>query len=172
MARMKTPGQKGKIGAWLSQVRRERGFSSGAKARAEIERLTGWRISPSVYGEWESGTRVPADENLARLEAFFGPMPRDAVEATDDAAALVRLADAQERTAQLLERQTAVIERQVAALESLVLAVREESKDLLGVLAGMTGALGYIAGNRGAAPEQTDSGSATPHGPGDRRVSS
>lgn len=159
---MKTPGQKGAVGAWLTQTRKARGYKSGATARAEIERLTGWRISPSVYGEWESGSRVPSDENLARLEDFFGPMPRDVFEAPGDGGAVARLAVAQERTAAILDRQTDAIERQVAVLEQLVQAVREASAESSGSMAGLADSLGYMAGQLGLGLGQSGTESTTP----------
>lgn len=69
-----------------------RGWDTQEKARAEIERLTGWRIPQSVYAEWESGRRVPSDANLARLQEFYGsPEPSQATESGDSVLAAVRL---------------------------------------------------------------------------------
>lgn len=69
----RTPAQRGATGNWLVLSRVARGWDTQERARAEIERLAGWRIPQSVYAEWESGRRIPSDANLARLREFYGP---------------------------------------------------------------------------------------------------
>ena len=83
-----------------------RGWDTQEKARSEIQRLTGWRIPQSVYAEWESGRRLPADANLARLEEFYGST--GAPEATQTPDALV-----------------AALMAQTAAITELVSELRE-----------------------------------------------
>lgn len=68
----RTPAQRGPIGNWLVESRIARAWDTQERARAEIERLTGWRIPQSVYAEWESGRRVPSDGNLTKLREFYG----------------------------------------------------------------------------------------------------
>lgn len=92
-----------------------RGWDTQEKARAEIERLTGWRIPQSVYAEWESGRRLPADANLERLRAFYG----DAPETTETPDSLVAA----------LRDQTAAIDRQTTRIGDLVTVIQQ----LLGI---------------------------------------
>lgn len=105
----KTPAQRGRIGNWLRESRLARGYSSASEAREQIEKLTGWRVPQSVYAEWESGRRVPSEENLGRLRAFFGNEP-EAPRATSDTAEIVAAlwaqADAIKRLADVLEAQS------------------------------------------------------------------
>lgn len=84
----RTPAQRGRIGNWLVESRLARSWATQDKARAEIERLTGWRIPQSVYAEWESGRRLPADGNLARLQEFYGDTPQTGAAAADTGAVL------------------------------------------------------------------------------------
>ena len=65
-----------------------RGWDTQERARAEIQRLTGWSIPQSVYAEWESGRRVPAGANLERLNAFYGDQPAATTTDSDVAAAI------------------------------------------------------------------------------------
>lgn len=80
----RTPAQRGKIGNWLVESRLARGWDTQDRARAEIERLTGWRVPQSVYAEWESGRRVPSDANLERLQGFYGDGPGLGSTGSDD----------------------------------------------------------------------------------------
>lgn len=104
----RTPAQRGRIGQWLMESRLARGYRTQERARREIERLTGWKIPVSVYSEWESGTRVPSEDNQARLAAFFGNPPTTAASPGDQAAVIAAL-----------DRQTAAIERQAAMMDRL-----------------------------------------------------
>jgi transcriptional regulator with XRE-family HTH domain len=78
---MKTPGQRGAFGSWLTRARTQR-FGTQAEALREYERLAGLRITPSQYAQWESGSRTPRADNpkVARLYDFYGSRPEDAQE--------------------------------------------------------------------------------------------
>lgn len=111
--RMKTPAQRGVVGNWLRQQRMERGWETARKALHNLK-LAGIDIHESVYREWESGARLPADERLAELVAFYGSSPyappADSAH-TDAGGALV----------EAINRQTAAIEAQTQML-ALVLS--------------------------------------------------
>lgn len=133
----RTPAQRGRIGNWLVESRLARGYDSQAKACEAIRRLTGWALNRSQYASWESGDAVPNEDNLARLEAFYGPAPEVPVaRAAADAAILLRIAEAQERTALALE---AVSER-LARLDGTVAGGMIGLGDALGLLAHALGA--------------------------------
>jgi transcriptional regulator with XRE-family HTH domain len=112
---MKTPGQRGAFGEWLTRARTRR-FATQAEALREYERLAGLRITPSQYAQWESGSRVPRTDNpkVARLYDFYGSRPEDEQQETaqplGDQAVIVAA----------LDRQTVVFERLAAALEQFV----------------------------------------------------
>jgi transcriptional regulator with XRE-family HTH domain len=112
---MKTPGQRGAFGSWLTRARTQR-FGTQAEALREYERLAGLRITPSQYAQWESGSRVPRTDNpkVARLYDFYGSRPEDEQQETaqplGDQAVIVAA----------LDRQTVVFERLAAALEQFV----------------------------------------------------
>jgi len=112
----RTPAQRGTVGQWLLESRLARGYRTQERARSEIERLTGWKIPVSVYSEWESGSRVPSEDNQARLTEFFGALP--AAPAAGDQASIVAAID----------RQTAVMER-LCDLLGRSLAQARESRD-------------------------------------------
>lgn len=67
------PGRRGVFGDWL-KTERERRYRTQADALADYRKLAGLVISPSEYAQWESGSRVPKDENPKRLAlyAFYG----------------------------------------------------------------------------------------------------
>jgi transcriptional regulator with XRE-family HTH domain len=75
---MKTPGQRGAFGEWLTSERLAR-YETQDEARAAYERLAGLRISDSEYAQWESGSRVPRADNpkLQALYAFYGTRPEE-----------------------------------------------------------------------------------------------
>jgi transcriptional regulator with XRE-family HTH domain len=108
---MKTPGQRGAFGSWLTRARTQR-FGTQAEALREYERLAGLRITPSQYAQWESGSRTPRADNpkVARLYDFYGSRPEDeqeeAAEPLGNSAAIVAA----------LDRQTAMLERVLMAL--------------------------------------------------------
>lgn len=106
----RTPAQRGKGGQWLLESRLARGYTTQARARAEIARLTGWKIPQSQYAEWESGRRAIGEANLERLQAFYGQLPEaEPTTAGGDQAAVIAA----------LDRQTKAIERQASAMEQL-----------------------------------------------------
>jgi transcriptional regulator with XRE-family HTH domain len=126
----RTPAQRGPFGRWLKQVREDR-YDTQAQAIAELRRLAGVAISPSEFAQWESGSRVPRDDNpkVARLYEFFGSRPTEALEPTQSgdqvAAALLIQAAA-------LDRHTEAITALVSRLESLASdAIREGIADAL-----------------------------------------
>lgn len=80
----RTPGQRGPIGNWLVESRLARGWETQERARAEVQRLTGWRVPQSMYAEWESGRRIPSDANLTRLQEFYGTGPGQTKTAAPD----------------------------------------------------------------------------------------
>jgi transcriptional regulator with XRE-family HTH domain len=71
---MRTPAQRGPIGNWLRDERIARGWTNAATARANLERA-GIRVAPSVYAEWESGTRLPSERQLDQLWRSAGRTP-------------------------------------------------------------------------------------------------
>jgi len=88
----RTPAQRGPFGRWLKAAREER-YETQAQAIAELRRLAGISISPSEFAQWESGSRVPRDDNpkVARLYEFFGSTPAlEATETPDDLVAALR----------------------------------------------------------------------------------
>lgn len=101
---MRTPAQRGPIGNWLRDERLARGWSSAGTARGNLERA-GIKVAASVYAEWESGTRIPSEAQLARLQDFYGSKPGQTA-STPDYAALV----------EAIDRQTAMLERVLTAL--------------------------------------------------------
>lgn len=72
----KTPEQRGPVGAWLVQERKARGWHSAAIARAGLERAGILRVAPSVYAEWEAGTKKPNADTQSALERFYGSAPK------------------------------------------------------------------------------------------------
>jgi len=127
----RTPGQRGKIGSWLVDSRLERGWTSQARAREEIERLTGWQVPQSVYAEWESGRRIPSDANLERLEQFYGPIPGQQEKPASEGGLVAAVRD------------------QTAVLSEVLTELRREraQRDLaLGRLAWMMGMIANAAG--------------------------
>jgi len=100
---MRTPAQRGPIGNWLRDERLARGWTSAGAARANLERA-GIRVAPSVYAEWESGTRIPSEAQLAKLQEFYGSEPGQSTPV--DQSAIVAAID----------RQTAMLERVLIAL--------------------------------------------------------
>lgn len=127
----KTPAQRGRIGNWLRESRLQRGYSSAAEAREAIERLTGWRIQPSVFAEWESGRRLPSDENLEKLRSFFGDEP-DAPRAVGDVAEIVAAIDRQTEAIRELVRELSATRASQDARDT---AVQEALADLANSLA-------------------------------------
>lgn len=115
---MKTPGQRGTFGDWLTRARTQR-FATQAEALREYERLAGLRITPSQYAQWESGSRTPRADNpkVARLYDFYGSRPEDGAAAeangTGDYAELVAAT----------RQQTAAIERQTEVMAELLRAL-------------------------------------------------
>lgn len=127
----RTPAQRGKIGNWLVERRMARGWATQEQARAEVERLTGWRIPQSVYAEWESGRRVPSEANLARLEEFYGGEPAEL--AGDGMAALLsRLVAAQEDQARAIREQTQAIAQAMLTISDMLGSVVPLAAELPG----------------------------------------
>lgn len=110
---MKTPGQRGPFGRWLTNARTER-YETQADALRAYERLAGLKITPSEYAQWESGSRVPRSDNpkVARLYEFYGsmPEPEPKEEPSREYGDLSSLAAATHRQADAIERLTAVLE--------------------------------------------------------------
>lgn len=102
----KTAEERGPIGAWLVSERHARGWHSAAIARAALERARVMRVAPSVYAEWEAGSKRPNAEQLEALTRFYGTEPR--FPATNDATAdmLARLLDEQQMIRAETKRQT------------------------------------------------------------------
>ena len=122
-AAVRTPAQRGRIGNWLRDERLARGWSQKV-ARNNLS-AAGVPVAESVYAEWESGTRVPNDRNLARLEEFFGPVTENPADATpagfSDLLALQRqLVDAFEVQAQAV----------MALVDEIRLDRADETEDL------------------------------------------
>ena len=136
----RTPAQRGETGNWLVESRMARGWTTQKQARAEIERLTRWRIPQSVYAEWESGRRMPSDANLEKLRGFYGtPAASGATGGRDDTSAII------------------------AAIDRLTAAVGEQTRQQLSGMAGLGDALGMVLARLGGLPERTPDGQADPH---------
>lgn len=71
---MRTPAQRGPVGNWLRDERLARQWRSAAVARRNLERA-GIKVAPSVYAEWEAGTRIPSERQLNALVAYYGTQP-------------------------------------------------------------------------------------------------
>lgn len=102
----RSPGQRGRFGAWLT-AEREKRYETQADALAAYRRLGGLVISESEYAQWESGSRVPKEENPKRLALlkFYGSAPEEgpvAAPAPDIAGLLVALTNAIDRQTQAL----------------------------------------------------------------------
>ena len=119
----KTPKERGRIGAWLVDQRMARGWSTAAKARAELERLGGIRVAPSVYAEWESGSRLPSEANLARLETFYGSSPSAAPDQSDIVTAVREQTQVYRQMFEQFQRQADAAERRADMLEHIVLSL-------------------------------------------------
>jgi transcriptional regulator with XRE-family HTH domain len=80
------------FGRWLKRSRTAR-FRTQAEALA-VMAAEGLHISPSEYAQWESGSRVPRDNNPKKVQLykFFGSEPDYAEEVPDLATALGALA--------------------------------------------------------------------------------
>lgn len=124
---VKTPGQRGPFGRWLLQQRSAR-YRTQAEALDAMRRLAQLHIHPSEYAQWESGSRVPGDDNpkVQGLYAFFGSKPEvetATAPASSDAVA-------------------AAIDRQTAVLADLVRELREMRE----AQGGTTDALSQVLG--------------------------
>jgi transcriptional regulator with XRE-family HTH domain len=143
---MKTPGQRGAFGEWLTRARTRR-FATQAEALREYERLAGLRITPSQYAQWESGSRVPRADNpkVARLFDFYGSQPEDeqqeAAQPVGDQAAIVAA----------LDRQTTMLAAHNELLIRLIGALHP-SPDLEAMLAERAEEVGAALGRRPGAP--------------------
>lgn len=135
----RTPAQRGPIGRYLTRKRTER-YRTQEEALADMRRLAGLAISVSEYAQWESGSRVPREDNpkLQRLIEFFGGHPEEEVVRSpqSDSEALV-----------------AAIDRLTAAVELLV----ERHTEGTTATAQM---LGAVLGRLGGLPERTPDGAA------------
>jgi transcriptional regulator with XRE-family HTH domain len=129
---MRTPAQRGPIGNWLRDERIARGWTNAATARANLDRA-GIRVAPSVYAEWESGTRLPSERHLEQLRAFYGSEPVGAATGRDAVAAAI-------------DRQTEVL----GALVDELRAMRVEARTTPELLGSVLGDL--EAGGRGGQP--------------------
>src|SRR5512143_3271272 len=74
----RTPAQRGPFGRWLTKVRTER-YERQVDALEAMRRLAGLHISQAEYSQWESGSRVPREDNpkVVRLYEFFGSRPEE-----------------------------------------------------------------------------------------------
>ena len=120
---MRTPAQRGKIGNWLRDERLARGWSQKV-ARRNLG-AAGIPVAESVYAEWESGTRVPNERNLARLEEFFGPVTESPADATP--AGLSDLLGLQKRLVEAFEVQANAV---MALVGEMRLDREDETEDL------------------------------------------
>jgi len=107
---------RGTFGRWLTRVREER-FERQANALEAMRRLAGLTIAPSEYAQWESGSRVPREDNpkRERLYEFFGSRPEDEPEQVGpDQGALIAVLT---RVAEAMEAQTRILAEQKGALD-------------------------------------------------------
>jgi transcriptional regulator with XRE-family HTH domain len=140
---MKTPGQSGPFGLWLTEVRTQR-YRTQREALAAMRRLAGLNIAPSEYAAWESGGRVPREDNpkVARLYEFFGSRPETPKEPgpPEEVAGLVSaIADglaAQADLAQAIAAELRQLRSELADVRSAAEDQREEIADSLGRLEG------------------------------------
>lgn len=117
---MKTVAERGVYGQWLVNARMARGDTTQEAALARLLK-EGYRISKSVYAEYESGSKRPSKTHLPMLEAVWGKLP-EAKEPPQDALviALTRQAAAIESlVAELAKSRLAQVEATEAALEGI-----------------------------------------------------
>lgn len=121
---MRTPKQRGPFGNWL-QAERTRRYATQRAALADMRRLAGLHISESEFAQWESGSRVPHEDNpkVRALYDFFGSQPNHEPEPTPV------LAHADE-VAAAIDRQTAVFAQLLEAAQAQAIAA-ERRADLL-----------------------------------------
>ena len=102
---MKTPEERGPIGAWAYTARSDQGLSVEEVADRLHER--GVAVSPATLRGIEGGSKKPGRALLGALAELYGVHPpRVNGQAVDDMTALVGA----------IERQTAAIERLLSAL--------------------------------------------------------
>src|SRR4051812_4905146 len=99
----KSPEDRGPIGAWLVSERNARGWHSAAVARGALERAQVLRVAPSVYAEWESGTKRPNASQLEALPRFYGTEPARPSTLDATSATLLELLKAQQEGNRLQE---------------------------------------------------------------------
>lgn len=117
---MKTVAERGVYGQWLVNARMARGITTQEAALAELL-AHGYRISKSVYAEYESGSKRPSKTHLPMLEAVWGPVPESEPPPQDAlVTALTRQAEAIEAlVAELARSRLAQVEATEAALEGI-----------------------------------------------------
>lgn len=81
--------QRLQFAKWLKAARKAR-FGTQQAARAAMHAV-GLDIDEGSYSQWESGSRVPRDDNpkKARLYEFFGSKPQEATADGDPIAAAI-----------------------------------------------------------------------------------
>lgn len=143
----KTDEQRGPIGAWLVSERKARGWNSAAVARAALERQRVMHVAPSVYAEWEAGTKRPNAAQMETLTRFYGTAPVVEAMSGSDVAAAIR-----EQTAAIRE-QTAV-QSQLVTLMRLLLPAERQAEAL--ALLGQAWAAQELAGTPQPHPDPQD----------------
>jgi len=113
---VRTPAQRGPVGNWLRDERLSRGWKQET-ARANLARA-GISIPASVYAEFESGTRVPSEERIQAIAAYYGSSPAESpAEATP-----AGLSD-------LIATLVTAFETQAHAIMSLTEEIRQSRRD-------------------------------------------
>lgn len=112
----KTAAERGPIGAWLVSERNARGWHSAAVARGALERAQVLRVAPSVYAEWEAGTKRPNAAQMEALTRFYGSEPAKPSPLDASSGVLVEMLRAQQRTNELLVARLDAVEGLLATL--------------------------------------------------------
>ena len=150
---MKTPGQRGLFGEWLVANRQAR-FPRQRDALAAYERLAGLKIAASEYAQWESGSRVPRDDNpkAQALFDFYGsrpePLGNDGGGSVDLTAALAAQTAAITALVERIDRLVTLSTEEMPA--TLAASLGAAMREVLPILATGSGARSPRAG--GAVP--------------------
>lgn len=107
---MKTPAERGPVGAWLFESRHKRGYKSVAKLLPAFAKQTGTSIDYATYTAYEGGRPINNESHRAAIEAMCGAIPSASpAQPSDQLAAAIR-------------EQTAAITALVGRLDAMLAA--------------------------------------------------
>lgn len=126
---MKTPAERGPIGAWAYQARDDAGLS--VPQVVELLAAKGSAVTESTIRGIEGGSKKPGRRTLRELAAIYGSVPPGEVdEPTDD------LVSAINRQALAIEALASAIERDRSSRAAWERGLLEGLRELLGTGAG------------------------------------